>query len=108
MENQKTTSIPLRNRHTAEVRAKARRYYLMGLTLSEISVLLNGCPVRTIEKWQKAEQWTKLKHLDNLEIQAYNLYVSGRTFKEIGELMDISHVTAWRYTRKVEANHNNK
>lgn len=74
----------------------------MGLNLQEIGILLGGCPVRTLEKWQTAEKWTMLKQLENIEVKAYELHQAGKSYKQIGEMLGISHVTVWRYIRKVE------
>lgn len=92
-----------RKTYTAEDKMKARKYYLIGLNLQEIGILLGGCPVRTLEKWQTAEQWTKLKQLENIEIKAYELHQAGKTYNEIGKMLGINRVTVWRYIRKVEA-----
>lgn len=96
------TPIKTRNRYTAEDRANAVRYYTIGLNMQEISTLLGGCPIRTLEKWQRAEQWTKLRALSNIEIKAYELHKAGRSYKEIGQMLKISTVTVWRYISKVE------
>lgn len=103
MKKREKKSVQPRNTYTAEHKTKARKYYLMGLTLSEIGLLLGGCPVRTLEKWQSADQWTKLKQLENIEIKTHELHQSGYSYKQISEMLDISTVTVWRYIRKVEA-----
>lgn len=102
MKNRKQTAVQPRNSYTAEDKAKARKYYLMGLNLQEISKLMDGCPVRTLEKWQAVEQWTKLKQLENIEVKAYELQRAGRSYKHISGILGISTVTVWRYIRKVE------
>lgn len=91
-----------RNRYTADDRERARKYYLMGLNLHEISTLLGNCPTRTLEAWQKADGWTKLKELSNIEVRAYELNQGGKTYKEIAALLEISEVTVWRYVKKVK------
>lgn len=98
--NVKTPATP-RKQYTAEDRAKARKYYLMGLNLQEIGLLLSGCPVRTLEKWQTAEKWTALKQLENIEVKAYELHQAGKSYKEIARLLEISYTTVWRYICKV-------
>ena len=99
---------PTRKTYTAADRENARRYYLMGLNLTEIGKLLDGCPVRTLEKWQKTEQWTKLKQLENIETRALQLHQAGRTYKEIGGLLQISAPTVWRYINKAKQRNEQK
>lgn len=95
--------VQQRNKYTPEDKANARKYYLMGLTLPEIGLLLGGCPVRTLEKWQSSEQWTRFKQLKNIETKVCELHASGHSYKQIAEMLDISTVTVWRYLRKVRA-----
>ena len=68
-----------RNKYTTEHREKARKYYLIGLNLHEISLLLCGCPVRTIERWQLDGKWTGLKQPENLKLRAKELHDAGKT-----------------------------
>jgi predicted transcriptional regulator YheO len=88
-----------RNRYSADQRVKARKYYLMGLNLEEISKLLDSCPTRTIEKWQQAEKWTELKNSISIKIRVKELFESGKTYHEIAKLLLISRVTVWRYLK---------
>lgn len=91
-----------KNVYTAEQRLKARKYYLIGLNMEEISKLLDGCPVRTIERWQSDEQWTTLKKEKPIKMRALELKNSGRTMSEICKILKISSVTAWRYIKEVK------
>jgi Fic family protein len=88
-----------RNRYSIEDKEKARKYYLMGLNLKEISKLLNDCPVRTIEKWQKTGSWTDLKKAENIQMKTLELHESGKSYAEIAEILKISRVTVWRYIK---------
>jgi uncharacterized protein YjcR len=89
--NKASKAIPnQRNKYNVEHREKARKYYLMGLNLHEVSKLLDGCPVRTLEKWQQAEKWTELK----------KLFESGKTYLEIADLLKIGYTTVWRYLKQ--------
>jgi len=90
--------------YTTEQREKARKYYLMGLNMEEISKLLDGCPFRTIEKWQNLEQWKLLKKTKPIEIRALELKKAGKTVKEIAKLIEVSEITVWRYTKKAIEN----
>jgi len=92
--------VKQRNKYTTEHKEKARKYYLMGLNLHEISVLLGCCPVRTLEKWQLSDKWTELKQPESLKIRAYELHESGKSYTGIAEILQISRVTVWRYIKE--------
>lgn len=95
----KKTTKP-RNKYTIEQKEQARKYYLMGLNLHDISKLLDNCPVRTLEKWQLSEKWTDLKQPENIKFRALELSESGKSYTEIAELLKISRVTVWRYIKQ--------
>ena len=98
----KKSKTPTRNKYTAEQREKARKYYLMGLNMEEISKLLDGLPVRTLEKWQFSEQWTALKNCKPIKQRALDMKNAGKTMQEISKTLNISTVTAWRYIKEVK------
>ena len=89
---------PPRQSYTAEHRESARKMYLRGLYLTEISVLLS-VPVRTLEKWQTVEKWTLLKDCTDIKKRAYELRRSGRSVKEVAALLKIDPSTVWRYAK---------
>lgn len=95
----KTKKPTPRNSYTANEREKARKYYLMGLNMQEISKLLDGLPVRTLEKWQTVEQWTALKNCKPIKQRALELKQSGKSLNEISKILKISRITIWRYTK---------
>ncbi|MDD4992151.1 MAG: helix-turn-helix domain containing protein [Paludibacter sp.] len=95
----KAKKLKPRNSYSADQREKARKYYLMGLNMQEISKLMDGLPVRTLEKWQTVEQWTALKNCKPIKQRALELKKAGRTMQEISETLKISRVTAWRYIK---------
>jgi uncharacterized protein YjcR len=97
-----------RNNYTTDQKEKARKYYLMGLNLNEISKLLDGIPVRTLEKWQAADKWTALKETENIKIRALQLKKSGKTYDEIACLLQINRTTVWRYTKEAKDSQQNK
>ena len=92
--------VKQRNKYTTEQKDKARKYYLMGLSLHEISILLNGCPVRTLEKWQLSDKWTELKQPESVKFRTLELHESGKSYTEIAEILKISRVTVWRYIKE--------
>jgi hypothetical protein len=98
---QKAPKSKPRNSYTAEQREKARKYYLMGLNMQEISKLLDGLPVRTLEKWQFSEQWTALKNCKPIKQRALDMKQAGKTMQEISKTLKISRVTAWRYIKEI-------
>jgi len=104
-QSKKKTTKPAviqRNTYTAEHREKARRYYLMGLNLQEISKLLDGASVRTIEKWQIREQWTALREAEPLKERVLSLQRAGRSYSEIAGLLKINRVTVWRWLKQAK------
>lgn len=90
-----------RNIYTLDIKATAKRYYLIGLTLQEIGKIIDA-PVRTIEKWQIAENWKELREITQIEIKVLDLHVSGKTYKEIATLLNKSTATVWRYLKKAK------
>jgi Uncharacterized conserved protein len=98
--SKKTKEVKARNKYTLDEKDKARKYYFMGLSLTEISKLLDGCPVRTLEKWQQAERWTETKQIENIKTKALELHDGGKSYAEIAGLLQISRVTVWRYIKE--------
>ena len=98
------TTVQQRNKYTTEQKVNARKYYLMGLSLHEISILLNGCPVRTLEKWQLSDKWTDLKQPESVKFRAMELSESGKSYSDIAEILKISRVTVWRYIKEARQN----
>ncbi|HCT31520.1 MAG TPA: hypothetical protein DIW31_12525 [Bacteroidales bacterium] len=95
-----------RNKYTIEHREKARKYYIMGLNLHEISKLLDDCPVRTLEKWQQAEKWTDLKQPESIKKKALELSEAGKSYNEIAKILEISRTTVWRYLIEAKESRN--
>lgn len=85
--------------YSIDDREKARKYYLLGLNLKEVSKLTD-IPERTLQKWQQKESWCKYRELGNLKAKALNLKESGLLSKKIGELLNISTTTVWRYCKQ--------
>lgn len=102
----KTTEKANRNSYTLEDKANAKRYYLIGLTMNEISKLIDA-PVRTIEKWQIAENWKQQRESNSIQQRTNELFISGKTYTEIGAILKISKATVWRYLKNVRHEKNN-
>lgn len=96
-----------RRKYNSEHREEARKYYLRGLFLPEISKLMD-IPKKTLEKWQQAEKWCLIKESPEVEKRAYDLKQSGYTTKKIAEMLDVSTVTVWRYIKAYEKERDRK
>ncbi|ELM3651543.1 hypothetical protein RYR30_002494 [Flavobacterium psychrophilum] len=105
MKKSKIVPVPKKQRlsYTLEVKASAKRYYLIGLTLNEISKLIDA-PVRTIENWQTIEDWRSLKETNPIESKALDLFLSGTTYKQISQILKISLPTVARYLSNEKIN----
>ena len=91
-----------RIRHTQEIKDKAAKYYILGLTLPEISKLLNEISIRTLEKWQLSQHWTELKNPINIKERVLQLNEAGKTKKEIAKLINRDQSTVFRWIKEVK------
>jgi uncharacterized protein YjcR len=91
IESQKRAQI------TPEMRTESFRYYLMGLTMPEISLLCGGVSVRTLEKWQAMDEWTKLRTPEPLKKKIAEMKDGGLSVKTITEKTGLSKATIHRY-----------
>ena len=96
----KKTEKSHRITHGKAEKEKAAKYYIMGLTLAEISKLLDNTPVRTLEKWQLSGKWTSLKNCGNLLQQVLQLWEAGKSRKEISLLVNRNESTVYRWIKK--------
>ena len=87
-----------RQTYTATDHDNARRYYFMGLTLQEISKLMD-VPERTLEKWQQKFKWAKEKEPFLIKDKAKELKAKGMTIQRISNILKISTTTVWRYCK---------
>lgn len=94
----KPTTHKQRNNYTLDIKANAFRLYLIGLTLNEISKIVDA-PVRTVEKWQIAEKWKSKRETKPVYLKALDLYESGKSYKEIGIILNKSLPTIARYIK---------
>lgn len=94
----KPVVVKQRNTYTLETKANAKRLYLIGLTLLEIGKITDA-PVRTIEKWQIADNWKQLKETTAVHLKALDLYNSGKTQKQIAKILNKSLPTIGRYIK---------
>jgi len=87
--------------HSKEVKDKAARYYFLGLLLPEISKLLDGVPIRTLEKWQKSGNWTEIKNPINLKNKVLQLFEAGKSRKQISVIIGRAECTVYRWIKEV-------
>lgn len=100
MKKQKQDLKAKRKIYTPDQRESARKYYLRGLYIPEISKIMD-IPVRTLEKWQQSGKWTLIKDCPEIKNRVYELRKSGHTVKQVSEMLNISSTTIWRYCNKV-------
>ncbi len=106
--NKKAAKLPRVQRvtHDKSEKDKAAKYYIMGLTLPEISKLLDNTPVRTLEKWQLAGKWTSLRNCSSLFQQVLQLHEAGKSRKEISLLVNRDESTVYRWIKKARLESN--
>ena len=94
----KTTAPKQRQTYTLDTKANALRLYLIGLTLSEISKIVDA-PVRTIEKWYILDNWKNQRETKAVHLKALELYESGKTYKAVAKILNKSLPTIGRYIK---------
>jgi|JFJP01.1.fsa_nt_gi hypothetical protein len=90
--------------HSREAKDKAARYYIIGLSLPEISKLLDGVPIRTLEKWQKSDKWTDLKNPVNIKNKVLQLFEAGKSRKQISVIIGRAECTVYRWIKEAKEN----
>ena len=108
MKKAKKTTIPPKKRKTYSLdeKANAKRLYLIGLTLLEVSKVVEA-PVRTVEKWQISENWKSERQTTAVHQKALDLFNNGKTQPEIAKTLNKSVPTIARYIKKAR-NENEK
>ena len=95
-----------RNTYTLDDKAKAKKYYLIGLSLVEIGKMTDT-PFRTIEKWYIAENWKDQRETTPIKTKANDLFNSGMSYKKIAVTLGKSQSTISRYLKTVRNENNN-
>lgn len=91
--------------HAKEVKQKAEKYYLLGLSLCEIEKLLN-VPLRTLEKWQTVDKWTETRNPHkphNKKRKAHDLRKKGFTVPQIAKKFEVVSSTVYKWLKHVES-----
>lgn len=102
-----TKNTEPRKVYTLDDKAKAKKYYLIGLSLIEVGKLTDT-PARTLEKWYLAENWKSQKEISKIELVAFNMFESGKTYKEIASELKIGIATVYRYIKAVRNENKSK
>jgi transposase len=89
-----------RNSYTLDDKAKAKKYYLIGLSLVEIGKMTDT-PFRTIEKWYVAENWKDQRETKPIKTKANDLFNSGMSYEQISKALNKSKSTISRYLKEV-------
>lgn len=89
-----------RNTYTLDDKAKAKKYYLIGLSLVEVGKITDT-PFRTVEKWYLAENWKSQREINPIKIKATELFDSGMSYKNIALTLGKSQSTISRYLNQV-------
>jgi transposase len=97
-EKKKPTTTKQHKTYTLDDKASAKKYYLIGLSLTEAAKLINA-PVRTIEKWYFAENWKSQRETTAIKTKANDLFDSGKSYLEISNMLGKSKSTIYRYIK---------
>lgn len=95
-----------RNTYTLDDKAKAKKYYLIGLSLVEIGKMTDT-PFRTIEKWYVAENWKSQRETTPIKTKANDLFNAGMSYKNISATLGKSQSTISRYLKSIRNETNN-
>lgn len=81
-------------------KAKALRYFLMGLTSTEIGKLLDISP-RTVQAYMQAGRWSEKRTPAAIKQRAYEMSLNGWKYREIAEALQVSKGTVYNYIREM-------
>ncbi|WP_269686497.1 helix-turn-helix domain-containing protein [Flavobacterium lacustre] len=95
-----------RKSYTLDDKAKAKKYYLIGLSLVEIGKITDT-PFRTIEKWYVAENWKAQRETTPIKNKANDLFNSGMSYKQIAVTLNKSVSTVSRYIKTAKNENDN-
>lgn len=90
-----------RTKYTIEEIENARKYYLMGLNLYEVSKLTD-ISVRMLKKYRLKYNWKEISKKGNIKERAYDLKQKGSTYDEISDLLKITKRTVFKYVKEIE------
>lgn len=85
----------------ANVRERAYRYHLKGLTFAEIGKLLDLSP-RTVEKYSQQDGWKARTSSTTPVERASEMRKQGHSYAEIGRTLGVSRSTVSNYLSKAK------
>ncbi len=94
-----------RKSYTLDDKAKAKKYYLIGLSILEIGKMIDA-PFRTVEKWYIAENWKSQRETTPIKTKANDLFCSGLNYEQIAKALNKSKSTISRYLKEVRNGQN--
>jgi DNA-binding CsgD family transcriptional regulator len=95
MENQKKLNV----RKSDRTKAKAHKYFVMGLNSKEIGKILD-LSFRTVQSYMSQDDWHKKQKPANLKFEALKLYEFGKSYNEIAELLNVSRTSVYLYLKE--------
>ena len=99
--NAKNQTPKIRVLHTDTTRKDAARFYVLGLTLPEISKQVD-VPLRTLERWQSTDKWFNLRNSEPIKDKVCEMYENGISKQDISDKINLSYTTVYRYIKAYE------
>ena len=87
-------------------KAKAWRYYWMGLNAKEIGKLLDVSH-RTIQNYMATERWKEKRSPATIKQRAFEMFGNGMTYAKIAKTLNVSKGTVYNYIREVRESQTN-
>ncbi len=86
-------------RKSDRTKAKAYKYFCMGLNSKEIGKLLD-ISFRTVQNYMCQEDWHKKQKPANLKFEALKLYELGNSYQVIADTLNVSRTTVYLYLKE--------
>jgi DNA-binding CsgD family transcriptional regulator len=98
MKNEKSLKV-----HKPDLKkAKAYKYFCMGLNSKEIGKLLD-LSFRTVQNYMSNDDWHKKQKPANLKFEALKLYEFGKSYNEIAEILNVSRTSVYLYLKETRS-----
>ena len=89
-------------RKSDQTKAKAYKYFCMGLNSKEIAKILD-LSFRTVQSYMSNDDWHKKQKPANLKFEALKLYELGRSYNEIAEVLNVSRTSVYLYLKETRS-----
>ena len=86
-------------RKVDRLKAKAYKYFCMGLNSKEIAKLLD-ISFRTVQSYMSSDGWKKKQKPENLKFEALKLYELGHSYEQIAEILNIGRTSVYLYLKQ--------